>query len=85
MYGLYRKIYVRSFDDSNYTKDIDALVLLTATYLHSTDSDSAWTSDDTYSSSSEQQGRYAPISVLAKGNETTAAFGDLTFMMEPWA
>jgi hypothetical protein len=85
MYGLYRNIYVRSFDDTNFTKDIEALILLTATYLHSTDSDAAWTSDDTYSSSSEQQGRYAPISVLAKGNGTTAAFGDITFMMEPYA
>jgi len=85
MYGLYRNIYVRSFDDTNFTKDIEALVLLTATYLHSTDSDAAWTSGDTYSSSSEQQGRYAPISVLAKGNGTTAAFGDITFMMEPYA
>jgi protease-4 len=84
MYGLYRNIYVRSFDDSNFTKDIEALVLLTATYLHSTDSDAAWTREDTYSSSSEQQGRYAPISVLAKGNGTTAAFGDITFMMEPY-
>jgi protease-4 len=85
MYGLYRNIYVRSFDDSNFTKDIEALILLTATYLHSTDSDAAWTSRDTYSSASEQQGRYAPISVLAKGNGTTVAFGDITFMMEPYA
>ena len=85
MYGLYRNIYVRSFDDTNFTKDVEALVLLTATYLHSTDSDAAWTSGDTFSSSSEQQGRYAPISVLAKGNGTTVAFGDITFMMEPYA
>jgi protease-4 len=85
MYGLYRNIYVRSFDETNFTQDIEALVLLTSTYLHSTDSDAAWTSGDTYSSDSEQQGRYAPISVLAKGNGTTVAFGDITFMMEPYA
>jgi protease-4 len=85
MYGLYRNIYVRSFDETNFTEDVEVLVLLTATYLHSTDSDVAWTSSDTYSSASEQQGRYAPISVLAKGNGTTAAFGDITFMMEPYA
>ena len=84
MYGLYRNIYVRSFDETNFTKDVESMVLLTSTYLHSTDSDAAWTSRDTYSSSSEQQGRYAPISVLAKGNGTTAAFGDITFMMEPY-
>jgi hypothetical protein len=84
MYGLYRNIYVRSFDETNFTKDIESLILLTSTYLHSTDSDAAWTSSDTFSSSSEQQGRYAPISVLAKGNGTTAAFGDITFMMEPY-
>jgi protease-4 len=84
MYGLCRNIYVRSFDETNFTKDIESLILLTSTYLHSTDSDAAWTSSDTFSSSSEQQGRYAPISVLAKGNGTTAAFGDITFMMEPY-
>jgi len=60
-------------------------VLFTSTYLHSTDSDSAWTTSDTYSSVAERAGVYAPISVITKGNGTVAAFGDLTFMMEPYS
>jgi len=84
-YGLYRNIYVRIFGEANITRGLETLVLFTSTYLHSTDSDAAWTRSDTYSSSSEQQGRYAPISVLAKGNGTTAAFGDITFITEPYA
>ncbi len=83
-YGLYRNIYVRSFDDTNITRDIDSIILFTSTYLHSTDSDAAWTSKETYNSASEQQDQYPPISVLSKGNGTTAAFGDITFMMEPY-
>jgi hypothetical protein len=84
-YGLYRNIYVREFKNTTLTRGLECLVLFTATHLHSTDSDAAWTSRDTYSSVAERQGRYAPISVIDKGNGTAAAFGDLTFLMEPYA
>jgi hypothetical protein len=33
----------------------------------------------------ERRGRYAPISVISKGNSTIAAFGDITFLVEPYA
>lgn len=84
-YGLYRNIYVRSFRNSSLTKELEAVVLFTATFVHSTDSDAAWTPRDTYSSVAERRGRYAPISVIEKGNGTIAAIGDITFLMEPWA
>jgi hypothetical protein len=84
-YGLYRNIYVREFGDNNLTRGLDSMVLFTSTYLHSTDSDSAWTTSDTYSSVAERAGVYAPISVITKGNGTVAAFGDLSFMMEPYS
>ncbi len=84
-YGLYRNIYVREFGDNNLTGGLDSMVLFTATYLHSTDSDSAWTTSDTYSSVAERAGVYAPISVITKGNGTVAAFGDLSFMIEPYS
>lgn len=84
-YGIYRNIYVESFADTLFTKDLERIVLFTSTYLHSTDSDAAWTSLDTYSSIAERNALYAPISVITKGNGTVAAFGDITFLMEPWS
>ena len=84
-YGIYRNIYVREFGDNNLTGGLDSMVLFTSTYLHSTDSDSAWTTPDTYSSMAERAGVYAPISVITKGNGTVAAFGDLSFMLEPYS
>ncbi len=84
-YGLYRNIYVRSFRNSSITSGLETVVLFTSTFLHSTDSDAAWASKDTYASVAERGGSYAPISVIDKGNGTVAAFGDLTFLMEPFS
>jgi hypothetical protein len=84
-YGIYRNIYVRDFKNNTITMDLDALVLFTSTFLHSTDSDAAWTTEDTYSSVAERAGEYVPISVITKGNGTVAAFGDISFIMEPYS
>lgn len=84
-YGLYRNIYVRSFRNSSITSGLETVVLFTSTFLHSTDSDAAWASKGTYASVAERSGSYAAISVIDKGNGTVAAFGDLTFLMEPFS
>jgi protease-4 len=84
-YGIYRNIYVGEFANTSITTGLERLVLFTSTYLHSTDSDAAWTTPDTYSSISERAKVYAPISVITKGNGTICAFGDITFLMEPWS
>ncbi|MGD2142497.1 MAG: S49 family peptidase, partial [Candidatus Bathyarchaeota archaeon] len=83
-YGLYRNVYLRNFRETNITQDLESLVLFTATHLHPTDSDAAWAGSGTYSSISEQEGNYAPITIVDKGNGTTAAFGDLTFITDPY-
>jgi len=44
----------------------------------------AWTSNDTYSSVAEKTDNYAPLALSKKGNGTVAAFGDLTFLGEPY-
>ena len=82
-YGLYRNIYVRQFSNTSLTRGLDALVLFTTTYVHSNGREAAWTSSDTYSSTAEREGSYAPIALI-EGNGTVAAFGDLTFLMEPY-
>ncbi len=83
-YGLYRNIYVRDFEESSLTHDIETLVFFTATHLHPTDRDAAITSPDTWSTVAERQRRYSVVSVLDRRNGTVAAFGDLTFLMEPY-
>ena len=81
-YGLYRNIYVRSFADSNITRGLSSLVLFTATHIYSNEG-VAWTSEDTYSSTAERPGNYTTIA-WAMGNGTVAAFGDVTFLAEPY-
>lgn len=84
-YGIYRNIYVENFANTSITTGLERIVLFTSTYLHSTDSDAAWTNPGAYSSISERAKAYAPISVITKGNGTICAFGDITFLMEPWS
>jgi protease-4 len=83
-YGLYRNIYIRSFENTSLTNGLDTLIFFTSTYIHATDSDAAYASLGTFSSVTENQGVYSPISVIEKGNGTKAAFGDLTFLVEPY-
>jgi len=82
-YGLYRNIYVRQFPNTSLTGTLDTIVLFTATHVRSNGLEAALTSSDTYSSAAEMKGSYAPIAV-GKLNGTVAAFGDLTFMIEPY-
>ncbi len=82
-YGIYRNIYVREFANSPLTQSLTSLVFFTATYIHSADKGVAWTSSDTYSSTAERTGNYATISLVV-GNGTVTAFGDQTFLMEPY-
>jgi len=82
-YGFYRNIYVRRFANTSLTGDLDALILFTATHVRPAGRGLAWTANDTYSSTAERAGRYAPMAMVRR-NGTVAAFGDLTFMMEPY-
>jgi len=82
-YGLYRNIYVRQFANTSLTGNLGGLVLFTAAHVRSSGGGAAWTSGSTYSSTAERSGGYTPIA-LAELNGTVAAFGDLTFLMEPY-
>jgi len=83
-FGIYRNIYVRNFTNSPLTQDLDSLVFFTATHIYSMGKGVAWTSNDTYSSIAEKADNYATIICTKKGNGTVAAFGDLTFLKEPY-
>ena len=82
-YGIYRNIYVTKFANSSLTQDLNLLVFFTATHIRSLDNGVAWASEGTYSSTAERTGEYA-IMTLVKDNGTVAAFGDLTFLREPY-
>jgi len=82
-YGFYRNIYLRQFSETSITSNLDTLVLFTATHVKSMGHEAAWASSDTYSSTAERMDDYVPIALLEL-NGTIAAFGDLTFLMEPY-
>lgn len=82
-YGIYRNIYVRRFANSPLTQNLTSLVLFTATHIYSLDKGVAWASEGTYSSSAERADKY-PVIALVEDNGTVAAFGDLTFLREPY-
>ena len=82
-YGIYRNIYVRNFANSPITRNLASLVLFTSTHIYSEDKGAAWTSSDTYSSTAERTSNYTTIALVVD-NGTVAAFGDQTFLMEPY-
>ncbi len=59
-------------------------MFFTSTYLSTTNADAAYASYSTYNSVTEQSRVYATISVIDAGNSTIIAFGDITWLMEPW-
>jgi len=83
-FGIYRNIYIKDFSVSPLTQNLTSLVFFTATHINSMNRGVAWTSNDTFSSVAEKTDRYATIVWMKKGNGTVAAFGDLTFMKEPY-
>ena len=83
-FGIYRNIYIREFAESPLTENLDSIVFFTATHIRSTNMGVAWTSKDTYSSIAERADNYTTIVFTERGNGTVAAFGDLTFLTEPY-
>jgi hypothetical protein len=82
-YGIYRNIYVRNFAKCSLTQNLTSLIFFTATHIYSLNKGIAWTSKETYSSIAERTENYTVIA-LVKENGTVIAFGDLTFLREPY-
>jgi len=83
-FGIYRNVYLRNFAGGILTENLSSLVFFTATHIYSMNKGVAWTSNDTYSSVAEKQGIYAAAALVERGNGTVVAFGDLTFLREPY-
>lgn len=69
--------------NSTLTRDFGTIVLFTATHIRSLTNGIATTSSDTCSSTAEKTGEYNPIALVERGGKV-AAFGDITFLMEPY-
>ena len=72
------------FEPSWLTEGVTELVFFTSTHLGATDSDAGYASFGTVNSVSERLDLYAPFALLDKGNTTVVAFGDITWLMDPW-
>jgi len=83
-FGIYRNVYIKRFRMNPITKNLNSIVFFTATHIRSRWKGIAWTSDDTHSSIAEKAGRYAVMAWVDQGNGTVIAFGDLTFLQEPY-
>jgi protease-4 len=82
-YGFYRNIVLRDFINSSLTRGLRRVVLFTSTHIYSDGLGAARAPGGTYSSTAERAGDYAPIALVER-NGTVAAFGDITFLMEPY-
>lgn len=80
-YGMYRNIYISDMDENSLTSNLSKIVLFTSAPIK-TIHGIARTSPDTYSSTAEMSGTYTTIA--SNINETVMAFGDLSFLMEPY-
>jgi len=83
-FGIYRNIYVKNFKSSPLTQNLKSLVFFTATHIYSMGKELAWTSNNTYSSLAEKTGAYTTMALESRGEGAVAAFGDLTFLREPF-
>ncbi len=82
-YGFYRNIFVRGFSNSSLTGGLRRIVLFTSTHIYSDGRGVALAPAGTYSSTAEREGSYTPIALVER-NGTVIAFGDITFLMEPY-
>jgi ClpP class serine protease len=83
-WGNYRNIHLTQFEENWLTEDVQELVFFTTTHISPTDSNAAYASYGTHNSISEEIDIYTAVALLDKGNTTIAAFGDVTWLMEPW-
>jgi ClpP class serine protease len=86
-FGFYRNIYAyvnKDTDGNPLTVNVTRIALFTATHIYSSGEILAYTSNDTYSSMAEKPGRYNVAVYLRRGNGAIIAFGDLSFLQEPY-
>jgi len=86
-FGFYRNIYAYISGDAYnnpLTINVSKIALFTATHIYSSGIVLAYASNGTCSSMAEETGKYAVAVYLNRGNGTIIAFGDISFLEEPY-
>jgi protease-4 len=83
-YGFYRNIIVSDIRDSIISEGVEELVFFTAGPVYSKSRGYMSTSDSTYNSVTERAEEYDVVAIYKVGDERVIAFGDLTWLMEPY-
>ena len=83
-YGYYRNIIVDDIRDSFLSEGVDELVFYTAGPVYSESRGYMTTSTHTYDSVTERPGEYDVVSIYKLGDQKVVAFGDMTWLMEPY-
>ena len=83
-YGYYRNIIVDHIRSSFLSEGVDELVFYTAGPVYSKSRGYMSTPATTYDSVTERAGSYDVVSIYKVGDARVIAFGDMTWLMEPY-
>jgi protease-4 len=83
-HGFYRNIIIDDIRNSFISEKVNELVFYTSGPVYSKSRGYASTSDDTYNSVTERVDSYDVIAIYKVGDAQVVAFGDITWLMEPY-
>jgi hypothetical protein len=83
-YGFYRNIIIDNIRESFISEGVNELVFYTSGPVYSKSRGYATTSEDTYNSVTERADIYDVIAIYKVGDARVVAFGDITWLMEPY-
>jgi hypothetical protein len=83
-YGYYRNIFVDDIRDSFLSDGVEELVFFTAGPVYSKSRGYMSTSSSTYDSVTERADSYDTLAIYKVGDARVVAFGDMTWLMEPY-
>ena len=79
-YGIYRNVVVKNFSNSNLTRNVRELVILTGSSIYTNSTWLAYTGENVYISILDRKGKYAVVAI----NKSVLALGDASFLLDPY-
>jgi hypothetical protein len=83
-HGFYRNILIDNIRTSFISEGVNELVFYTCGPVYSKSRGYASSSDTTYNSVTERSDNYDILAIYKVGNSRVVAFGDITWLMEPY-
>ena len=83
-YGFYRNVIVDDIRSSFLSEGVEELVFFTAGPVYSKSRGYMSTPDNTYDSVTERADSYDAVAIYKVGDSRVVAFGDMTWLMEPY-